>query len=91
MCEKIQDAAVLLDGNVYSLPRPARHDKVLRSLYPKWKLALDSGRPTRRVQGFITTKGRFVDREEAMVIAKREGQLIVEPRYDDKLFSEDLW
>jgi hypothetical protein len=40
------------------------------------------------VQGFITTKNRFVDREEAAIIAFNSGQISVQI---EKLFSEDLY
>lgn len=41
-------------------------------------------------QGFLTSKGRFVDRREAKLIAKRAGQLICDSKYTN-LFSEDLY
>ena len=40
------------------------------------------------VQGFLTNKDRFVDREEAAQIALVSGQ-IKEPK--KRLFSEDVW
>lgn len=40
------------------------------------------------VQGFITTKNRFVDRKEAAEIAYSAGQ-IASPK--DELYSEDLY
>ncbi len=44
------------------------------------------------VQGFLTSKNRFVDREEGFVIAKSMGQLL-EPdkKYGETLYSEDVW
>ena len=42
------------------------------------------------IQGFLTNKNRFVDREEGMIIAKAAGQ--VEDTYSEtRLFSEDLY
>lgn len=42
-------------------------------------------------QGFVTSSGRFVDREEAAKIALESGQ-IEELKYSKtKLFSEDLY
>lgn len=41
-------------------------------------------------QGFLTNKNRFVDRKEAMVIAKEANQ-VKEDTYSDRLFSEDLY
>jgi hypothetical protein len=41
-------------------------------------------------QGFYTSAGRFVDRVEAVEIAKAAGQ-ITEPKWPPQLYSEDLW
>jgi len=41
-------------------------------------------------QGFLTNKNRFVDRQEAMIIARKANQLINED-HTDTLFSEDLY
>ena len=43
------------------------------------------------VQGFVTMEGRFVDRQEAMLIAQKAGQLDDLPRHKTDLFSEDLY
>ncbi len=47
----------------------------------------------KHTQGFLTNMDRFVDRREAFVIAKREGQLLVDYTDDGEniLFSEDLY
>lgn len=42
-------------------------------------------------QGFYTSKGRFVNREEAMNIALNCGQVDKDKVYSDKLYSEDLY
>ncbi len=46
-------------------------------------------------QGFITNKGRYVDRKEAARIAKRAGQLVDDHNRKAKkvkyLLSEDIW
>ncbi len=42
------------------------------------------------IQGFMTDTGRFVDRKEAMVIARAAGQLLA-PVEKDYLLSEDVW
>lgn len=70
-------------GMVYSLPRPARHHHILHAMP-------EMGRsPSRSMQGFLTSTGRFVGRRQARVIAIRAGQ--VEPNGIAELFSEDLW
>ena len=40
-------------------------------------------------QGFYTSYGRFVNREEALQIAKDAGQ--IQETDDNRLFSEDLY
>jgi hypothetical protein len=43
-------------------------------------------------QGFLTSKNRFVSREEALIIALRENQVIdLSQIKGDRLFSEDLY
>ena len=42
------------------------------------------------IQGFLTSKNRFVDRKEGMTIAVASGQ-VSNDKKDDTLFSEDLW
>ena len=43
------------------------------------------------IQGFITNKGRFVDRKEAFKIALAAGQIDESAGVDRELFSEDLY
>lgn len=44
------------------------------------------------IQGFLTNKNRFVDREEAMQIALKVGQVEEGKTYNEnRLFSEDLY
>ena len=43
-------------------------------------------------QGFLTSKNRFVSREEGLIIALREGQVIdIKEIRGNRLFSEDLY
>ena len=44
-----------------------------------------------RSQGFLTSHDRYVSRSAAMLIARREGQLIDPTNMSDTLFSEDLY
>jgi hypothetical protein len=43
------------------------------------------------VQGFLTSKNRFVDRYEALKIFKKARQKLNEPLYSKQLFSENLY
>lgn len=42
------------------------------------------------IQGFVTTTGKFVDRRQAMQIAKTLGQMPKDHKKPE-LYSEDLW
>jgi hypothetical protein len=42
-------------------------------------------------QGFLTSLGRFVTREEALIIAKREKQVGEQTYSEKQLYSEDLY
>ena len=43
------------------------------------------------IQGFLTDNNRFVDREEARIIAEKANQLLKNHSTGKKLFSEDVW
>ena len=84
--ETIEAAAISHDGIVYSVPRPGRHHNVCHVM-------MAQGLPpeTMRLQGFVTSTGRFVDRREAAIIARDAGQLLRKTNPTDLLFSEDVW
>lgn len=80
-------AVAMREGDlVISMPQPARHHTVLHEMD---KLGMSPFvQPIN--QGFLTSNGRFVEREPAVEIAKAAGQ-ITEPRWPPLLYSEDLW
>ena len=43
-----------------------------------------------KIQGFLTSKNRFLDRKEARDFVVKNKQLL-RPEFDDNLFSEDLY
>lgn len=89
MTERIEKAALMKDGRVFSVERPGRHDQVIRFAHTTLGLSTDPMEPLREdVQGFVTNSGRFVDRFEAVGIAVKAGQ-IAGHKY--KLYSEDVW
>lgn len=45
----------------------------------------------KEVQGFLTSKNRFVDREEGAEIALKSGQIKELKYHNTRLFSEDLY
>lgn len=69
---------------IVSAPPPARH----HNLFIAHHLL---GRPDE--SGFLTSTGRFVDREEGLKIALASGQPMIDhpARHARLLFSEDLW
>ena len=90
--ECIVRAAVKSGGIAFSLPQPARHHNVMHTLLA---MAGDQFGPDQfHDQGFITSRGRYVGREEGKRIAIAAGQLL-DP--DDaasrgaSLYSEDVW
>lgn len=85
--ETIEGAAIRHAGKIYSLPRPARHHDVIARVR-----GLGLGGPvSAHAQGFVTDRGRFVDRREACTIARLAGQIVEKHGPRDVLFSEDVW
>lgn len=44
-----------------------------------------------KIQGFVTSNGKFVNREEAWAIAKNANQIIQTSGSEGTLYSEDLY
>lgn len=89
--ELIVAAAVRYDGAIISFPRPGRHGECLNWL-SRHKISRDDARD----HGFLTNKGRFVDRAEAgrIVLASKQGTPRMDPPEINPnlhLFSEDMW
>jgi hypothetical protein len=80
-------AAAILghNGDIWSLPRPARHHHVI-------KFMAESGEPTpiNGEQGFVLSDGRFVMRKAAAYLALKNGQ-IKSLKWPPNLYSEDIW
>lgn len=74
-------------GRIYAAEPKARHHHVI-ALMHEYGDGQDNGKSE---QGFLTTHGRWVDRKEAMLIARAQGQLQRATGAEDTLFSEDLW
>ncbi len=71
-----------------SSPAPARHGTLLHPL-----TSLTGIRVSPYDQGFLTSTGRYVSREEGHKIAVASGQPMIDhpSRIDGVLYSEDLW
>lgn len=93
--EIIMAAAMRWRGAIHSVPRPGRHGDVIRFLYERHP----EQAPFAGEQGFTTSRGRFVGREEAARIAAAADQLLADelerrgqtPETISSLFSEDVW
>lgn len=86
MTERIVSAAVTYAGIIFTLPMPARHPQIVHNMS-----ACDL--PQGGSQGFLTSTGRYVTRQEAWDIAENANQLMPCAPTGPKgtLFSEDLW
>jgi hypothetical protein len=76
------------DGQVLTLPRPARHHDIIRYARDNQIDLFES------IQGFIADHNHFVDRYTAYIIAAIANQVYVDadtPLSGRMLFSEDLW
>lgn len=82
--ERIVRAAIRVGHAVYSVPPPGRHGDVFALDKATHQCAPED-------QGFLTSTGRFVERDEALTIAAAAGQIIVKTGPADILFSEDVW
>lgn len=89
MSETIVAAALKVDNLIVSAPPPARHHTLLFALHNTY------GKRGPRVgpsdQGFVTSAGRFVQRDEAARLAVAAGQILKPKFQPNALFSEDLW
>lgn len=89
--EWIRFSAILHDGQVYSLPRPARHWNIRDVILEKTGIQrLPADHPEGSPQGFITSTGRFVNREEGAKIAL-ESEQIHSLKWPPDLYSEDIY
>ena len=89
----IQCAAIRYHtGDVYWLPKPARHHDVIH--YMVSAVGLPKPIKSSETQGFLTNKNEFVDRRQAAQIALAAGQVknVSDMRgCPPILFSEDVW
>lgn len=87
----VMAAALHPTHGIYAVTQPGRHHHCARLLT---RFGLNKGPQAEKViQGFITSYGRFVGREEALKIAdavKQRGER-EKTNPPSKLFSEDLW
>lgn len=90
----IKAAACRFRGEIWTLPRPARHHHILHVMHE----VLGWNSETRKVealadeerieQGFLDDHGTFYNRRQAAIEAFWRGDI---PERKAELFSEDLW
>jgi len=76
---------LILPALVFDVPRPLRHDAAIRAACSALRI---DHMGENHDQGFVTSRGRFVGREEAGEIALASGQT---QRKLESLTSEDVW
>lgn len=88
--ERIVHTAILHrhTRRIYSVAAPGRHHQVLSMMR---QVGLVTKTRAERIEGFISSRGRFLNRKEAAVVARLANQLIRKTSPEDELFSEDLW
>ena len=84
----IERVAIMYEGELYHLPKPARHHDVIREIARLNGVGIQG----EDVQGFLDNDGEFVNREQALTIALAANQVLDANNIRaDQLFSEDLW
>lgn len=87
--ETIVGVAAKAYGKLYQLPKPNRHHDLLDIMFKERgeqeQVAADE-------EGFITSTGRYVNREEGLVIAQKANQILPERHnHPSELYSESVW
>lgn len=95
MTERILCAAIHVQDGVPRVHQPVESGFVVGGLRHHNCLNAMAHTVDREVvkhQGFLTTRGRYVGREEALKIAIEAGQVVAGKTHTpDELFSEDLY
>lgn len=84
---RIVGVAIVFGTEVWIGHPPDRHHTLIHRHFAA------TGKRGSGFQGFIDSTGQFLDRREALHVAREADQLIDRPgRWEsDELFSEDLW
>ena len=87
----ITHVALIFNGITYSLPKPNRHDHVIRHIVDTTGVKYVDSRG--RDQGFLDDTGAYLNRKEALAHALackqvKDGSLGISL---GELYSEDIW
>lgn len=87
---RITHVAIRFQGHVYSLQPPHRHHDVIRLIAEQTGIQYVDARG--EDQGFLDESGRYLNRKQALVSARVNGQLLADrPIWHSELYSENLW
>lgn len=92
IAEYIEYAACfnLRNDEIFVVNQPGRHHHVVHFM-----ASIGIKQTTLANQGFLTNRGRYVNRTEAMIIARKADQLLDKNKdksyRDRELYSEDVW
>lgn len=75
------------NGNVFAVSQPGRHHHVMQAMHNVGMAGISETMD----QGFVTSYGRFVNREVGLTIAKDRRQIVRKHPSPDELYSEDMW
>lgn len=87
-------AAIKLGDGIFAVAQPpGRHNHILQHLGLNRHAAQGPVTVPESHQGFLTSSGRFVEREEAGKIALAAGQVKIGvlSSQNKKLYTEDMW
>lgn len=88
---EIVAVAVMFNDEIWTLPKPARHHHVLNAISGVHGMEACAKGCGPGSQGFLTSWGRFMGREQAANTVKASGQLKRNLHAPPLLYSEDLW
>lgn len=89
---KLTHVAIRLDGVTHSLPAPHRHADIISMMF-RADRELEYERLEREgTFGFVDESGRFLSRQQALISARVNDQIIDETKVmHGSLFSEGVW
>lgn len=86
----ITHVAIRFKGIIYSLQKPNRHHNVIQKIVELTHV--DTVDAHGNDQGFLDDTGKYLNRKEALEVAKASDQLRSDrPIWNNELFSENLW
>jgi len=87
----ITHVAIRFQGQIWSLPKPNRHNDVIRLIGTTLGIKYVDAR--KRDQGFLDNEGNYLTRKESLAVAMAANQLTARATGHKlgELYSEDVW